>query len=156
MKNLKAFVFLALLTFTLWSCDALTGEEVARLSIEELTDSSDELKLKSTQLDLEAGERVNLWADMNLEYEGGLGLEFQLLILKEGDTLNLLAFDAFEKDITMGEMKTQLNGKTKWRYSGRIGYLDIEESGLYDFQTLLMSSDNPSLQLKKADLVFKK
>ena len=137
-------------------CDALTGKEVARLSIDQLTVDQSDLKTQSTTIDLEAGDRLNLWAHMDLEYEGELALEFQLLVIKEGDTLNMLPLNPFEVDITMNEVKTSFNNKTDWRFAGRMNYLDIEDSGTYEFQTLLLANVGANPTINKADLVFKK
>ena len=147
---------LAAIIFVVMGCDALTGEEVARLSIDELTVDQSDLKTQSTTIDLEAGDRLNLWAHMDLEYEGELALEFQLLIIKEGDTLNMLPLNPFEVDITMNEIKTSFNNKTDWRFAGRMNYLDIEDSGTYEFQTLLLANVGANPTINKADLVFKK
>ena len=93
---------------------------------------------------------------MDLEYEGELALEFQLRIIKEGDTLNMLPLNPFEVDITMNEVKTSFNNKTDWRFAGRMNYLDIEDSGTYEFQTLLLANVGANPTINKADLVFKK
>lgn len=91
-----------------------------------------------------------------MEYEGSLGLEYQLLVIKDADTLNFFKLDPEDKDITMGEVKTQFRGNTSWRFSGRIGQFTIDEEGSYTFSSLLISSPNESLELSKADLVLKK
>ena len=156
MKKINSLLNLAAIIFVVMGCNALTGEEVARLSIDELTVDQSDLKTQSTTIDLEAGDRLNLWAHMDLEYEGELALEFQLLIIKEGDTLNMLPLNPFEVDITMNEVKTSFNNKTDWRFAGRMNYLDIEDSGTYEFQTLLLANVGANPTINKADLVFKK
>ena len=156
MKKINSLLNLAAIIFVVMGCNALTGEEVARLSIDELTVDQSDLKTQSTTIDLEAGDRLNLWAHMDLEYEGELALEFQLLVIKEGDTLNMLPLNPFEVDITMNEVKTSFNNKTDWRFAGRMNYLDIEDSGTYEFQTLLLANVGANPTINKADLVFKK
>ena len=156
MKKINSLLNLAAIIFVVMGCNALTGEEVARLSIDELTVDQSDLKTQSTTIDLEAGDRLNLWAHMDLEYEGELALEFQLLVIKEGDTLNMLPLNPFEVDITMNEVKTSFNNKTDWRFAGRMNYLDIEDSGTYEFQTLLLANVGANPTINKADLAFKK
>lgn len=156
MNQLKCCLSLLIALSICSGCDAVTGEEIGRLSIEELTQDNSDLKLQSTTMELEAGEIIDLWADMNMEYEGKLALEFQLLVIMEGDTINMLPLNPFERDITVGEVKSSFNDKTSWRFSGRMDYLEIENSGTYEFQTLLLANENANIQINKADLVFKK
>ena len=156
MKKINSLLSLFAIILVMMGCDALTGKEVARLSIDQLTVDQSDLKTQSTTIDLEAGDRLNLWAHMDLEYEGELALEFQLLVIKEGDTLNMLPLNPFEVDITMNEVKTSFNNKTDWRFAGRMNYLDIEDSGTYEFQTLLLANVGANPTINKADLVFKK
>jgi hypothetical protein len=148
------FVPLSFITLTL-GCDALSAEEVARFSFDRVSTEED-LNIQTQNIDLEAGEKVHLWTEMNMEYEGQLGLEYQILLIKGSDTLTFIRLDPEEKDITTGEFKTTIGGSTKWRFSGRMNHLTVEDAGTYTFSTLLVSSDNPSLKLNKADLVLKK
>lgn len=46
--------------------------------------------------------------------------------------------------------------KTNWRFTGKNKNLPIKESGLYTFKGILVASDNETLQVKKAEIVFKK
>lgn len=156
MKKSSASAILLLLTLCFVSgCDAISAEEVARLSFEKVATQED-LNIQSTELELKAGDKIQLWTEMNMEYEGNLGLEYQILVIKGADTLAMYKLDPEEKDITMGEVKTSIGNDTKWRFSGRMSKITIENDGLYTFSSLLLSSPNESLNLKKADLVLKK
>ena len=77
-------------------------------------------------------------------------------ILKDGETYGNLEIDPTDKNVTIGEIKTQIMGKTNWSFTGKNKKLIIEEDGNYTFRALLAASDNPSLNLKKAELVLKK
>ncbi len=149
-------ILLILLTlgFT-YGCDAISAEEVARMSFEKAS-TQEELHIQSTEVELKAGDKLQIWTEMSMEYEGPLGLEYQLLMIKGADTLAMYQLDPEDKDVTMGEVKTSFGSETKWRFSGRMAKIAIEDDGLYTFSSLLAASENPSLQLKKADLVLKK
>ncbi|GAB5527160.1 MAG: hypothetical protein Roseis2KO_50320 [Roseivirga sp.] len=139
----------------IYGCDAISAEEVARLSFEK-TASQEDLNIQSAELELKAGDKLQIWTEMSMEYEGSLGLEYQLLMIKGADTLAMYQLDPEDKDVTMGEVKTSFGSETKWRFSGRMTKITIEDDGLYIFSSVLAASENPSLKLKKADLVLKK
>jgi hypothetical protein len=152
--KLKLMPFIGLLVFGV-ACSKITGEEIARIKISEISREG-AIHWKSTTVDLKADEKVYFWTDMNLEFEGPLAMRYQIQLIKDADTLGLIELDPFEKDITIGEIKTTLNDKTNWRYSGRMDFHQIKEAGKYTFRTRLVTSPNRSLQLKQADLVLKK
>lgn len=122
----------------------------------EKASTQEELHIQSTELELKAGDKIQLWTEMNMEYEGYLGLEYRILMIRGTDTLGVYQLDPEDKDITMGEVKTSFGGETKWRFSGRMGKIGIEDDGVYTFSSILAASENPSLKLNKADLVLKK
>lgn len=154
-SNTTTLLFILLATVFTYSCDAISAEEMARLSFDRVA-SQDDLNIQTTELELKAGDKIQLWTEMNMEYEGPLGLEYRVMITKEADTLAFLQLDPEDKDVTMGEFKTEFGNETKWRFSGRMSKITIEDDGLYKFSSVLASSENPSLKLKKADLVLKK
>ena len=139
---------------TLISCDAFMGKEVARATFTEVVNPA-KPEYQSVQLQLTKGEKIRFWTEMDLEYDGILGLEFEVAFAK---TLNInpLRLNALEKDVSMGEVKTVVGEHTKWRFSGRIGSFEVPVAGNYDIGVMLLSSNNPTLKLKKAVLVFKK
>lgn len=150
-KSLKILVLAILFS----SCSALTGEEIARISIKEIS-TENNLKIEQTTLDLKKGEEIAIWSEMDMKYEGDLGLRFRIEILKNDSTYKQLELDPMEKNITIGETKTSIMGKTNWSFSGKNGELLIDEDAKYTINAILVSSDNPSLVLTKSDLVFKK
>lgn len=151
---LPKILFLLTLGF-IYGCDAISAEEVARLSFDKVATQED-LNIQTTDLELKAGDKLQVWTEMSMEYEGSLGLEYKVMVTKGADTLAFLQLDPEEKDITMGEVKTSFGSETKWRFSGRMSKITIEDDGLYTFSSVLAASENPSLKLKKADLVLKK
>jgi hypothetical protein len=46
--------------------------------------------------------------------------------------------------------------KTSWSFSGKNSQMKIEEDGKYTFKGILVASENPSLKVTKAEIVFKK
>ena len=145
-------IFLAIITV---SCDALTGEEIARISDNQIS-TEESLDWKTAELDLKAGDEIGFWAEMDMEYEGNLGLRFQVQVIYEKDTLGIMEIDPMDKNITLGEVKTEIMDKTSWSYTGKVGSYTVENDGHYAFRTILISSPNETLKLEQADLVFKK
>jgi hypothetical protein len=151
MKNL---LFLVLIVITISGCDKLFGEEVARVKIDQL--SNNELFIKETILNLKKDEEISLWADMDMDYETNLSLVYSIEIWKDGKLLGNFDLDAMDVNPRMMEVKTSFNDKTSWSYSGKMKSFKAEDTGTYLFKAILRSSENPTLILNKAELVFKK
>ncbi|MEZ4828929.1 MAG: hypothetical protein R3C61_21980 [Bacteroidia bacterium] len=156
MRNPLSFLILAVPFILLAGCSALTGEEVARLPINQVSTSDDDLTVGEALLDLKKDEEIAIWSDMDIEYEGDVALRFRMEILKDGESFGQLEIDPTEKNITIGEVKTSLMGKTDWRFSGKNSEIKIEEDGNYTFKGILVASENPSLTVNKAEIVLKK
>jgi hypothetical protein len=93
---------------------------------------------------------------MDIEYEGDVALRFRLEIWKDGKKLGRLEVDPTEKKITIGEIKTTVMGKTDWSFSGKNLNYKVEEDGKYTFKGILVASENSSLKVSKAEVIFKK
>lgn len=137
-------------------CSALTGEEVGRLPINQVSTDDDHLIMKEVSLDLKKDDKVAIWSDMDLEYEGDVILRFKIEILNNGESIGGIEIDPTEKNITMGEVRTTLMGKTDWSFSGKNTEIKIEDDGNYTFKGILVASENPTLIVNKAEVVFKK
>jgi len=156
MRKLLSIFILSVSLTLLIGCDALTGEEVARLSINQISSDDNNLILKETSLNLKKDEEIAIWSDMDIEYEGDVELRFRIEILKNGENFGELEIDPTDKNITIGEVKTSLMGKTDWSFSGKNSEIKIEEDGNYTFKGILVASENPTLKVTKAEIVLKK
>lgn len=152
MKKLFRLFAIALV---LAGCDALMGKEVGRLQINQLS-SEENLVVKETTLDLKRDEEIAIWSDMDVEYEGDVALRFRVEVEKDGNKLSAFEIDPTEKNITIGEVKTTWMDKTNWSFNGKNSTYKIEEDGKYTFRGILVASDNPTLKVTKAEIVFKK
>ncbi|CAN5489073.1 hypothetical protein BH10BAC1_BH10BAC1_13380 [soil metagenome] len=152
-KYIHILPFLFLLTLT--ACDALKSKEVARIPINQISNANAP-DWKSTTIDLDKDDKLFFWTDMNIEYEGDLQLEYQVQIIKDTDTIGYVHLRPFEKNVTIGEVKTTFFNKTTWSFSGSIDFLKIKETGKYTFRSALFASKTDGVLLKKADLVLKK
>lgn len=146
---------LSLLLIFLIGCSAITGEEVARLPINEVS-TENNLIVKEVSLNLKKDEEIAFWSDIDVEYEGEASLRFRVEVLKNGEDFGGFEIDPTDKSITLGEVRTTIMDKTDWSFSGKNSELKIEEDGKYTFKAILVSSDNPSLKIEKAELVIKK
>jgi hypothetical protein len=136
------------------SCDALTGKEVGRTTFTAVS-TPEKMVYQRTKLKLAKGEKIQFWADMDISYDGPLELEFFVQLPKELG-LPPQRLDPLHTSLTVSEVKTVVGEHTTRSFSGRMGSFEAPATAEYDFGTLLLSSDNATLQLKKADLVFRK
>ncbi|WP_225034894.1 hypothetical protein [Winogradskyella sp. SM1960] len=155
IKKISNRIALILSLLLMVSC-GLTGEEVARLAINEVSKSDDNLIIIEDQVELKKGDEIAFWSDMDYNYEGQISLKFKIEIIKNDEKLGVLEIDPTDKNITIGELKTSINGKTDWSFTGKNTELDIKEDGNYTFRGLLVASENSTLEINKAELVIKK
>ena len=152
MKSLLKFMALSLI---LTGCDALTGKEVGRLQINQLSTEENPV-IKETTLDLKKGDEIGVWSEMDLEYEGHVAMRFRVEIWKDEKQIGGLEVDPTEKTITLGELKTTVMGKTDWSFTGKNSVIKIDDDGKYTFKGILVASENSSLKVTKAEVFFKK
>jgi hypothetical protein len=153
--NMKKLLSFLLIPVIFLACEALTGKEIGRLAINQLS-TDDNLVIKELALDLMQGDEIAVWSDMDFKFEGDLGIVFRLQVLRDGEELTVLDIDPREKNITMGEVRTDVMGKVDWSFTGKNTSITIDEKGTYTFRAGLISDGNPTLEVKKAELVFKK
>lgn len=156
MRTLLSTITIVVLLALLSSCSALMGEEVARLPINQVSVDDNNLIMQETSLELKKDEEIAIWSEMDMEYEGNVALIFRIEMLKNGESVGVMEVDPTDKNITIGEVQTSVLGKTDWSFSGKNTAITIEEDGNYTFKGILVASDNPSLKINKAEVVFKK
>jgi hypothetical protein len=149
----KILIGLSFLVFLI-GCDALTGEEIGRLPINQT--SNNELIIKETTLELKKDEKVSFWTETDIEFEDEIALVYTVEIWKDTVKQGGFQLDALKTNPTMMEVKTSFGNKTKWSYTGKMDFLRIEQNGTYTFKAVLNSSDNQTLKINKAELVLKK
>ncbi len=152
---MKKLVILFCLPIILLGCSALMGEEIARLSINQVSTEGNPV-IKEVSLDLKKGEEIAIWSDMDFAYEGQIALRFRIEILKNNEDFGGQEIDPTIKNITLGEARTTINNKTDWNFSGENSEIKIEEDATYTFRAILVASDNPTLKIEKAELVLKR
>lgn len=144
-----------MLPLLLIGCSSLTGEEIARLQINKISTNGN-ITAKEAILDLNAGDDIVFWSDMDVAYEGKVEFRFKLKIFKDEDKISELEIDPTQKNITLGEMKSSIMDKTKWSFTGKNSELKIKEDGTYRISAVFIASNNPSLKINKAELAIKK
>lgn len=137
------------------ACDALLGKEVARLPVNAVSTAGHEVE-KEASLPLKKDDEIALWSEMDVAYEGEAPMRFQVRVTKNGVPVNQLEFDPTAKNVTVGEVKTDLNGRVDWRFSGKNAEFKVPETGTYTFTARLVAAANPSLKIAKAEVVLKK
>ncbi len=144
-----------LLVLPLTSCDSLLGKEIAHLPINEVSTPGHEV-VREVTVALKKDDAVAVWSEMDMAYAGEAPMRFQVQILKNGAAFQQAELDPTEKNVTIGEIKTVVNEKTSWRFSGKNGEVKIPENGRYTFKARLVAGNNPTLKITKAELVLKK
>lgn len=142
-------------TLPLTACDALLGQEIARLPINAVSTPGHDI-VKQASVKLHKQDKLALWSEMDMSYQGEVPLRFQVAVLRNGKPYTQLALDPTQKNISVNEMKTEVNGSVTWRFSGKNDELVIPEDGTYLVVARLIAAPNSSLQLRKAELVLKK
>lgn len=156
MKAIR-FVFLLICAAGLcWSCDAMMGEEVARLRIGKVSRENN-LMIADTTLQLQAGDGFAIWAEMDIAYQGHVDFEYRMQVLKDGEEYGGFQFDpTADANLTVGETKVEVQGKTNWSFRKKSSSFKVDEAGSYTFQALMVATENESLEVNKADLVLRK
>ena len=143
---------LALLLFP--SCEAITGKELARLTIDTLS-TPDHLVMREAMLNLQKDDVIALWSHLDMAYDGAAALTMRVRVVKDDADLQLFELDPMEKNVTIGETKTEINGHTEWSFTGKNGEYTVPEDGAYTFKAILTAEEHPSLVVRKAELVLK-
>jgi hypothetical protein len=150
----KPFI-LFVLPFIIGACSLLTGEEVGRLKINRLS-TEDDLQSEEVSIDLKKGDEIAIWSEMDVKYKGEVMFLFKIQVFNGDDFVELLEIDPMDKNVSVGEVKTQINGKTNWKFSGKNMKYEIKEDGKYTFKGILIASKDSDLKIEKAEVVFKK
>lgn len=148
----KKIFFIALLFI---GCDAILGEEIGRIKINALS-KTENMIIKEIILDLNQPEVLAIWSEMDIEYEDNVFLRFKLQVIKDGDSKHVLEIDPFVKEISFNEKKYTNDDKTTWEFSGKHDEINFEEKGRYIVKAFLVSSDNPTLKINKAEIVIRR
>ncbi|TGE28734.1 hypothetical protein [Hymenobacter metallicola] len=152
---LRNLLVTLLLAGALSACGSLFGKEIARLPVNAISTPGREVEEEAT-LQLQKDDEVALWSEMDMAYEGETPLRFQVQVLQNGTPYQQFELDPTAKNVTVGEVRTSIQGKTTWRFTGKNGALTIPAPGQYTFKARLVAAANPTLRIKKAELVLKK
>ncbi|WP_139922166.1 hypothetical protein [Hymenobacter sp. DG01] len=155
LSSLHKLLAVLVLAAPLSACDSLFGKEVARLPINTISTPGQEV-VKDATLQLQQGEELALWSDIDMAYDGEAPVRFQVQVFQNGAPYQQLELDPTEKNVTVGEVKTTVNGKTNWSFTGKNATLTAPKMGTYMFKARLVAAPNPTLVVKKAELVLKK
>lgn len=155
MEKIHSLLIVAFSMLLFSGCSVLTGDEIGRLTINQVSTDVNNMTVKQISLDLKKDNEIAIWSDMDIEYEGNVTLRFRVEILKNGENFKTLEIDPTDKNITIGEIKTSIIDKTDWSFSGKNYEIKIEEDGNYTFKGILVSSENSTLKVNKAEIVLK-
>ena len=83
---------------------------MARLPVN-FVSSEDSTVIKETTIDLKKDDAIVFWSDMDMEYEGDVGLRFRIQVLKDGQETGRMEIDPTDKNVMMGESKVSIMNK---------------------------------------------
>ncbi|RSK44019.1 hypothetical protein [Hymenobacter rigui] len=155
IRTARLLAAILLLTAPLGACEALLGKEIARLPVNTVSTPQQEV-VKETTVNLHQNDQLALWSEMDMEYQGEAPLRFQVVVLQNGQPFKQLELDPTEKNVSVQEAKTDINGRVSWSFSGKNAELTIPKDAAYTFKARLIAAPNPTLRLHKAELVLKK
>ncbi|MEL7123409.1 MAG: hypothetical protein AAFO07_28445 [Bacteroidota bacterium] len=139
------------LFITQMGCGLITGEEVARLSINQVGPNPVEVSIE-----LKKDEEIYVWSNMDMEFEGILKMEFQMEILKNGAPLGNITIDPTDRTkLTLNKLRTSNGNKTSLSFSRKNAQINIPEDGTYTFKAYL-ESRTTNLKIDKAELVLRR
>lgn len=156
MKKTFLLSLSVIISMLLSSCSAITGEEIGRLPINQLSTNDQNLAIQDVKIQLKKDQEIVFWSEMDIEYEGSVALLFKIEVSKGDEIVGILEIDPTDKNMTIGEFKTTVMGKTEWSFTGKNKEVKMDDDGLYTFKGILVSSKNPSLKINKAEVVIKK
>jgi len=150
---MKIFLLIILLSFVN-GCGAFHEKEIGRLSLTQT--SSNELHMKQINLNLKKGDEISFWTKIDIEFEENIRLIYSIEVWKDDKKLGGLELDALKTNPTMMEVRTNFGNKTSWSFTGKMNFISIYEDGDYIFKVALYQSDNSTLKINKANIIFKK
>ncbi len=153
MRN-HIFIIAACITLLFTGCEALTGKEIGRIAVGGVSTDFDTVMGVAT-LALHKNDKVTVWSDMDMEYDGDLGMAFRIRLLRDTSIVQEFRVDPREKNVTVGEVKTSFGNHTSWRFTGKNTSITIPEDGNYTVQAILVCSDPAVLTVRKAEVVLK-
>lgn len=145
--------FALLMILSLCACDYFLGPEIARLEINEISTKTKN-KEESVTLSLLKGDEIMVWSQMDMRYSGEVGMYFDLYIYKDDVEVEHIQFDPRKKDISVKEVKTDLNGNVVWKFQGKNGRYTVKEDGDHTFKGSFFADE--SVDLKTAEIYFRK
>lgn len=140
---------IGILAFTALCSFALRKGEVARTSFKHPEDKG---LLKAS---LKAGDKLTIWFETQMEYEGDLQLGFDVDVLRDGKKIESFQMDALHTNPTLNSTSVVLGKRSKLKYTGRMKKMKIDKDGHYQFDLVFKASPNETLQLPKADVFLK-
>jgi len=162
MKQLTA-IFFTSLVFCLASFMS-GGEEFARMSFDKAVGSSTEITqvafdngFKSQTFELEAGDQITLYTDIDIEYEGSILLDFlTVMVSEDNDTVHVSQTIPNDSELATRHTSKTFGSKKSESFKTKIGRFKIPENNTYFLKSIFRSSINKSLTLSKADVVVMK
>lgn len=123
--------------------------EVARTSFKQAENKG---LLKAS---LKAGDKLTIWFETQMEYEGELQLGFDVDVLRDGKKIESFQMDALHTNPTLNSTSVVVGKRSKLKYTGRMKKMKIEKDGHYQFDLVFKVSPNETLQLPKAEVFLK-
>ncbi|MGD1848145.1 MAG: hypothetical protein ACFB10_22340 [Salibacteraceae bacterium] len=142
--------FIAALFLWFWTGCGLVGTEIGRIEINEVGTT-----FHSTQLAPDPTAPLELWVELDLEFDEELMLYYTIEVWKDSVQISNQRLDGLNPNPRLKSVLTEVNGHTEWSFEGKVGEVDLLQKGTYEVRSYINASDIPSLKLNKAHLVLR-
>lgn len=156
MKNrLRSSLLGFLIILMAAACHDEGMTEISRFSPHNLTSAQGEFYIAEDTLNLDANQSLEIWSDMDYSYSGNQNLLFRVVIFVDGEYLREFYINPSSTEKREHESHQQEGDRISESYYGFNGPIEIQKAGTYNFKVLLMGQKDPSLEIRKADLILK-
>lgn len=150
-------IFLIGILASYYSNKKYVGEEVARLTVNELSASKSQAIYKDTALLLQSGDVIEVWSEMEIKYLDTFQLNYHIKTLKDGLTYSVLDINPLDRRRLLLEKSWSMFifDKNSLSFKARCEQIDIPEDGTYTFSVSLVDVKSRELEIKKSELVLR-
>ena len=132
----------------------IKGEEVLSIEIDQL--SADDVQRPGYgEITIEDSTNFSIWSEFDVEYEGNVRFQYYVAIYRSDSLIFDGRIDPMEGNLTVGETKTTVNGKTKWKFSKLNGEMYLINKGSYDVVVKLFSTADSLVTLNSANFILR-
>lgn len=157
------FSIVLLLLLYLTGCTVSTAqhEALAHLEVSPIVDL-DNPKFNGVELELEQGDTIYLWSEMDVEFSGKVDFIYLVRVTDPRGKITRYEMHHMEGGLrseTLNQQSISLNGRTSWSFSNQHYTYHGEHDGAYLFEAALFvdpRSNGAIFSTNQSDLILKR